>query len=317
MCLGKKIEEKNIKIITFNKKIPFLNNSNSIPNISFKSGSTQISGIEIITIQDLMRKKDDLDHSPEAAHQVAFNMIVYYTEGNSKHLVDFVWHEVNPGTLLYLTKGQVNAYHFTEDLKGYLILFTNDYFQRQLNSLPKETSIQLFTSHLFSPKIQLEEGEHISNYIRLFYQEFYAEQEIGYKVNVLNYLYHIILTKLEEFKQHQDLDAKSSDKLETFLQFKTLVEQDYRKTRNADYYAAELHMTYKHLNTISKAVVNRTAKQFIDEHVVLEAKRQLINSGIKSTELAFMMGFEESTNFVKYFKKHTGLTPNSFKNLYK
>ncbi|MGB2684580.1 MAG: helix-turn-helix domain-containing protein, partial [Olleya sp.] len=71
-----------------------------------------------------------------------------------------------------------------------------------------------------------------------------------------------------------------------------------------------------HLNTICKATIAITAKQFIDQFVVLEAKRLLINSEIKSTELAYSLGFEESTNFVKYFKKHTGFTPNKFKKNY-
>ena len=63
-------------------------------------------------------------------------------------------------------------------------------------------------------------------------------------------------------------------------------------------------------------MVSVTAKQFIDAFVILEAKRLLINSEIKSTELAYSLGFEEPTNFVKYFKKHTGFTPNTFKKDY-
>ena len=91
----------------------------------------------------------------------------------------------------------------------------------------------------------------------------------------------------------------------------------FTESRNADFYAKKMNITYKHLNVICKEVVNITAKRFIDEFVILEAKRQLINSAVKSTELAFSLGFEEPTNFIKYFKKFTGLTPNRFKILHK
>lgn len=101
-----------------------------------------------------------------------------------------------------------------------------------------------------------------------------------------------------------------------FLKFKNILEKEYIISRNADYYAKKINITYKHLNVICKGIVSITAKQFIDEFVILEAKRKLINSSIKSTELAYLMGFEESTNFVKYFKKHTGHTPNQFKKQY-
>ena len=57
---------------------------NELPNISFNSEKPNNSGIEIITIESLYKRKDDIDHSPEKAHQVAFNMIVFYTEGESK-----------------------------------------------------------------------------------------------------------------------------------------------------------------------------------------------------------------------------------------
>ena len=54
------------------------------------------------------------------------------------------------------------------------------------------------------------------------------------------------------------------------------------------------------------------SQKVIDDYIILQAKRNLINSSLKSTELAYKLGFEDPTNFTKYFKKNTGLTPNSF-----
>lgn len=288
-----------------------------IPHISFKSSYAKIEGIEIILLEDLILRKNQLDHDPEKAHQVEFNMIVFYTYGKTKHLVDFVWHEVQKHTLIYLSKGQVNAFKFNDSIKGYILLFTEGYFKKQLNSLPKETIIRLFNSHIFSPKIQIPKNSNVSSYIAFFYDEFYKEKDAFNKANTIHYLYNIIFSKLEQLKKHQTFHVKESGKFEMFLKFKTLLESNYQKSRNANFYAKQLNITYKHLNVISKEIVNSTAKQFIDEFIILEAKRQLINSTIKSTELAYLLGFEESTNFVKYFKKHTKLTPNNFKKLYK
>ena len=127
-------------------------------------------------------------------------------------------------------------------------------------------------------------------------------------------MFNIIFSKVEEIKKNQTNYIQESDKLSLFLSFQNILKNDYTLNRNADYYAQNLNITYKHLNIVCKEVINKTAKQYIDEFVILEAKRNLVNSTIKSTELAYLMGFEESTNFVKYFKKHTGFTPNSFKN---
>nr|WP_299382943.1 helix-turn-helix domain-containing protein [Allomuricauda sp.] len=272
--------------------------------------------MEIITLEDLIFRKSDLDHIPEKAHQLDFYMLVFYAKGETEHLVDFVWHKASKNTLFYLSKGQVNAFKFNEGLSGFIILFTEDYFKAQLNKLPKNAIIRLFTSHLFSPKIQIPESSNTVDYIHLLFDEFYKDRDVFNKKNIIDSLYTIIFSKLEQLKQYQTFHLNETDKLEAFLKFKSLLEYNFRESRNADFYAKKMNFTYKHLNVICKEVADVTAKKFIDEFVILEAKRRLINSTIKSTELAFSLGFEEPTNFVKYFKKHTGLTPNKFKNRY-
>lgn len=287
-----------------------------IPHIKFKSGYSKIEGIEIITLEDLISRKEDLDHFPEKAHQLNFHMLVFFTNGETEHLVDFIWHKASKNTLFYLSKGQVNAFKFNEGLGGYIILFTEDYFKAQLNKLPKNAIIRLFASQLFSPKIQIPESSNTSDYIHLLFDEFYRDKDEFNKKNIIDSLYTIIFSKLEQLKQYQTFHLNDTDKLEAFLKFKSLLECHFRESRNADFYARKMNVTYKHLNIICKEVADVTAKKFIDEFIILEAKRRLINSTVKSTELAFSLGFEEPTNFVKYFKKHTGLTPNKFKTKY-
>ena len=289
---------------------------NEIPNILFNSEKPNNSGIEIITIESLNKRKNDIDHSPEKAHQVAFNMIVFYTEGESKQLVDFVWHTVKKNTIIHLSKGQINAFQLTNELKGFIILFTEDYFKKQINALPKNEIIRLFNSQLFSPIIEVPEDSNVQKYMKLFYDEYSNVNEDYNQENTYSALLSIVFSKLERLKQYQTFHLKRSDKLNKFLDFKSLLETYFNKSRNADFYAEKLNITYKHLNTICKDIISLTAKQFIDEFIVLEAKRLLVNSEIKSTELAYSLGFEEPTNFVKYFKKHTGFTPNQFKKDY-
>ena len=290
--------------------------TDEIPYIQFKSRYTKIEGIEIITFEELISRKDNLSHLPEKAHQLDFYMLVFYTDGETEHLIDFVWHKVKKNTMFYLSKGQINAFKFTDEIKGYVILFTEEYFKKHLNYIPNDTVIRLFTSHLFSPKIQIPETSNVISYIILLFNEFYALNEYYNKENIISSLYTIIFSKIEELKKSQTHYIKESDKLIQFLNFQNFLKENYRISRNADYYASKMNITYKHLNVVCKDVINITVKQFIDEFVILEAKRNLVNSNIKSTELAYLLGFEESTNFIKYFKKHTGFTPNRFKKLH-
>ncbi|WP_054851005.1 AraC family transcriptional regulator [Olleya sp. ITB9] len=288
-----------------------------VPQIVFDSKKPKNSGIEILTIESLAsRKTEIIDHNPEKAHQVAFHMIVFYTQGESKQLVDFVWHPVKKNTIIHLSKGQINAFQFTKKLKGYILLFTETYLKNQINNSPKNEYLRLFNTHLFSPSIQVPQDSNIIRYFDLFYEEYNNHTEDLNQQNTYKSICYIIFSKLEGLKQFQPFHLKQSKQVNIFLDFKALLELHFKASRNADFYAEKLNITYKHLNTVCKATVSITAKQFIDQFIVLEAKRLLINSDIKSTELAYSLGFEESTNFVKYFKKHTGFTPNNFKKNY-
>lgn len=287
-----------------------------IPNLLFKSESSEISDIEIIALEKIKEGKDSFTHSPEKAHQLEFYQLAFYTEGVSEQLVDFVWYKVQKNTVIYVSKGQVNAFKFNKDLKGYLILFTEDYLKRQLAKIPKNTAIRLLTPQLFSPMVQVTQTSNLPEYVQLIFREFYKTTESFNKKYIIDSLFSIIFSKVEEIKKNETDYIKDSEKLTLFLKFQAKLKKTFVTNKNAVFYANELGVTYKHLNVVVKEVINKTAKQYIDEFVILEAKRNLVNSTIKSTELSYLMGFEESTNFVKYFKKRTGLTPNEFKKSY-
>ncbi|WP_394749205.1 AraC family transcriptional regulator [Spongiimicrobium salis] len=288
-----------------------------LPEIPFKSSHPDVKDIEIITLEDLNARKHQLDHFPNKAHQLKFYMLVFYTQGETEQLIDFVWHKVKKNTLLYLSKGQINAFRFDPGVKGYIILFTERYFKEQLNKLPKNVIVRLFTPHLFTPLIQVPLASNVTSYFQFFHEEFYKKGGTFNKKNIIDALFTILFSKLEQLKQYQTQEIKESQLLQLFLKFQSLLKTDFTKSRNALFYAKEMHISYKHLNHICKESIGVTAKHYIDEFVILEAKRILVNSSMKSTEVSFFLGFEEPTNFVKYFKKFTGLTPNSFKKMYK
>ncbi|WP_282016097.1 helix-turn-helix domain-containing protein [Marinifilum flexuosum] len=285
-----------------------------IPLIECTSNRFKKDGIKILSIADL--KNSDKSERYERPHRLDFYMFVFYTEGKSKHLVDFNWHDINRNTLVYLTPGQINAFSFDNESKGFVIIFTKDYLKKQLSRIPKDAMICLFTPHLFRSAFYIPEKSNTESYIQLLFNEYNTDEPDTNNDHIVDSLYVIIFSKIEQLKTLNALYPKETDKLDIFLEFLHILETDFSKSRNADYYAKKLNITYQQLNLICKEIVNSSAKQFIDVFIITEAKRKLVNSNIKSSELAFSMGFEESTNFIKYFKKNTRLTPNQFKKRY-
>jgi len=280
--------------------------------IIYKSKSFKLKGIEILRIKDFFESRLRI----EKPHILNFYLFIFFTEGEGEHFIDFSWKKVKRGTLVYLAQGQVNAFKFNKNLKGYIIIYTKDYLNEQLVKMPKEAFVCLFTPHLYPSTFQIPESTKTINYVDSLYQEHTNNQESFSQKHIIDSLYIIIFSKIEQLKGYNILYSSKSNKLSYFLKFEELLQKEYQISRNANYYAKKLNITYQYLNLICKEIINQSTKQFIDSFIILNAKRKLINFEIKSTKLAYEMGFEESTNFVKYFKKHTTYTPNQFKNIY-
>lgn len=133
----------------------------------------------------------------------------------------------------------------------------------------------------------------------------------------------IVMTQLRSFfmtyydlwqRQPAALKLRGSQRVhELFGQFMQDVEANYRQSRNVTDYANRLNITTKYLNSITRTVTHRTPKNLIDELVVSQIKLTLRSSYTPLKEIAAEFGFESQTFFTQYFRKHTGTTPNLYR----
>lgn len=283
----------------------------NIPHLDFKPAKEETFGFEVVPIEKIAKIKSSSGHSPRLPHQLKFYTLIFFTEGSGRHYIDFNWYPVQKNTLIYLSKDQVNAFDFTGDLQGYCIVFTEEFFVNIFSSLTDDFVFRLFNPQLFSPLLNISNESEFIVYFNLLLKEFRAPRSVSY-VNIITSLLTIIFSKAESITRNMSFSMNDYSKVLLFQKFSTLVEKHHAESRSAIYYADILAITYKHLNVICKALVQKTAKGVINDFIILKAKRNLINASVNSNELAYQLGFEDPTNFTKYFKKHTGLTPKSF-----
>jgi len=88
------------------------------------------------------------------------------------------------------------------------------------------------------------------------------------------------------------------------------------KTKVSDI-CEKLSINSKRLNAALKLSSNKTAKEYLDERVILEIKRLLSYSELSIKEIACNIGFEDATNLTKYFKKHTDILPQKFREIHR
>jgi YesN/AraC family two-component response regulator len=282
-----------------------------IPFVQFNPEKNQSFGFEIVPITKIAQYRKQHDHNPELPHQLKFYNLIFFTAGAGRHFIDFNWYPVQQNSLVYLAKDQLNAFEFSEDLEGVCVIFTEEYFVSCFSNLEESFVFRLFNPQLFSPILQIPETSDFEKYFKLLQEEYNNGESFNQK-SIVNALFIILISKAENIKQSQTFHIKDTSHNVLFQNFCSEIEKHYAESRSAVFYADKLTITYKHLNSICKELVNKTAKNVIDDFIILHAKRNLINSTIKSSELAYKLGFEDPTNFTKYFKKNTGLTPNSF-----
>lgn len=99
----------------------------------------------------------------------------------------------------------------------------------------------------------------------------------------------------------------------TFTRFLKLVSQHFLTYKKVADYAAMLYLSADHLNRIIKACSDKTAHEFIDEMIVMEAKAHLLHSTLSVAEIAYSLGFSDPSHFNKFFRKQTGGTPAQFR----
>jgi len=119
-----------------------------------------------------------------------------------------------------------------------------------------------------------------------------------------------------ERMQTNDINCKNApidEQAKLILQFNQLLEKNYRSEFKVDFYLDEMAISVKALSKLTKSRYNLSPKALIDERRVLEMKRLLKGTTIPSKNIAYDLGFDEPTNMTKYFKKHVGMTPNTFR----
>ena len=283
-----------------------------IKEIKFDNRKKPNVRFDILGLEDIFTKRN-LDHSPLQAHRVDFFLILFITKGIGQHTIDFTNYSFKEGTVLTIRRNQIHRF-FKNNAKGYVLLFTDDFLIQYLEPQEAIKTVQLFNELLGSPKIELEKTDYtaIFDLISQINTEYNAPQD-PYSLGIIRSLLHVLISKLYRAKSKAHLALHNKKYLKTFIAFQELVEEQCFKTKRVKDYANSMGLSTKTLNNVVRSILNKSAKTFIDEIVILRIKRLLINTPMTVKEIAYMVGFEDPSNLYKYFKRFANTSPEVFR----
>ena len=283
-----------------------------LTEINFDNQNNPNSYFDVVKIEDLLKR--DLEHDVSINHLVKFYIILFVYEGAGRHTIDFIDYEYEQGTVLLVRKDQIHKFFRSTDVKGYLLVFAEEFIISHLNRMEALRSINLFNDSLGFPKIEFKDKEDFNDFLVLIkHLELEYNIKDTFSIGITRSVLHIVITKLFRIKAKQGHFVERKKYMNQFLEFQKLVEEDCFKSKKVKYYAEKMAVSTKTLNNIVNNVINGTAKSFIDERTIMQIKRLLISTDQSIKEIAYITGFSDPTNFFKYFKKFTGQSPEVFR----
>lgn len=141
----------------------------------------------------------------------------------------------------------------------------------------------------------------------------YRNDSVSYLLTSIFYLIGGMLIKRLSAEAENDEKPTSNRHKKVFEMFVDLVEKFHNKERSVSFYADKICISPKYLSQIIKKVSGYSAPEIINKYVILEAQHMLRHTDLSIKEISDQLNFPNQSFFYKYFKMHTGCTPNSYR----
>ena len=270
--------------------------------------------IEVYRVAELRRRAGDVER--RGFERADFHCLLYVTSGRYVHIVDFELHECGRGSLIVLQPGQVHHFGDLSGCDGWTLILRSEVLPSRSAGVARASDIEALKQLEGLPvKLSLPaaaQSAATEAFERLARD---AGRPASRAVNAL------LRSQLEALVIRLHIDSKFPNDdpaepalLQRFRSYRTLIEREFTRWHSVALYTAELGCSEKSLSRAALAVADRSAKAILTDRIVLEAKRLLAHSLLPVASIGYELGFSEPTNFVKFFRRETRLTPGAFRN---
>ncbi|MFE5038886.1 helix-turn-helix domain-containing protein [Streptomyces sp. NPDC056683] len=246
---------------------------------------------------------------PYSPSRAAFHEVLTVRTGSLRYSLDFTEHQLHEGHWLWARPRQIHQYR--SDLtaaEGVVILFQPGFLGAATAQAadadrppPRGLLVPDFAAHdRLQRVLALLESE---------YREL-AGLPLDVHIQVLGHLLATLVLHLAHLQGSQGGGQLGND---VFRRFRDAVERDYARSHRVEDYARELRYSARTLTRATRAATGSGAKRFIDDRVLLEAKRLLVHTDLSAAAIGERLGFPGSTVFTKFFRQRVGRTPTAFR----
>ena len=202
--------------------------------------------------------------------------------------------------------------HFSDDFSGLSLIMSKSFLEDLFVDI--QVSMPLFRSVLNNPWIQLnqEELKSMVEYFSLLQKTVRRKEN----PNLQETLKHLTLGFFygTGYRFHMVCDESQKSKQDVLVEkFLAIVKENYRKQRMIEFYSEKLFLTPKHLSGVIREKSGRSAGEWIEDHVMLEARALLKSTDKTIQQISDELNFPSQSFFGKYFKRRAGISPKQYR----
>ena len=208
---------------------------------------------------------------------------------------------------------QILQYEYiSDDFEGLYIILSKRFSENLFASVEERLPLALSVRETPSIPLSPEGLEMMKTFYGMFHKVI-KQKDNPHRMEVVKHLtlaffYH---TGSQMHKLHEkDKKSKHEAVLERFLNF---VQKHHKEERSVGFYADKMCLTPKYLSTLIRQSSGKTAADWIDEYVILEAKALLKSTNMTVQQISDELSFPSQSFFGKYFKRLTGVSPREYK----
>jgi AraC family transcriptional regulator, transcriptional activator of pobA len=208
--------------------------------------------------------------------------------------------------------GQMHFWNLSDDIDGFVFFHNKNFFDQDFTTLTIN-EFPFFQSLRNSSVIHCTKGR--TNEFENSFKELVQEStgNLIFSSEKIKALLRVIYIELSrDYGESSDF-ARPSYYLQRIKEFEELINRHFKILKSAGEYAARMNISEKHLNRMTKDTVNKTSTELIAERTILEAKRLLMRESLTVNEICYELGYSDPSYFIRFFKKHTGHTPQNFR----
>lgn len=264
-----------------------------------KDKSDSISGIKISPFRKHIRRTEPHKHN-------SYLEIIYLSGGSGTHSTDSVRYAIRPPMVLTVRQDQIHHWDMDSEPEGYVLILKREFLDQTI-----DRELKLLVGRLSAKPVHyLTAQNDIDLVLELLCREY--EGGLALAGSSIEGLLKSFLSKVFSSLEAENMSVNTlkADMHQAFIEFLT---REGAQKQTVSYYADKLNTTPQNLNAACQRATGRPALDILHDYVLNEAKRLLLYTDKKSSEIAYLLNFNDPSHFVKFFKRNLGKTPKDFR----